>query len=152
MSDNNTITDIEKLKDMLTSPNVKHREEAYSRMTEQAQQAYAEVMAQIQDLICQLLGYAPTKKQVAKHMTSDQKPSGREIIYWKGEAILKLSPIKVRKVPMRLVDEDPKYKFGREYEILKDDPDGYKFRNPDDNYVANNYPDRDGDDPKLISP
>lgn len=142
----------EELEEMLRSQKQQHTREAWQQMSKQEKQAFYEVQLQVQDLICQVLGFEPSDQQRAKHMKGEKKPSGREIIYWKDTAILMLSPIKAKPVIMRVGDKKKKVKFVRDYDILKDDPDGYKFRNPDDNYVANNYPERDPDDDNLISP
>lgn len=142
----------EELESMLRSEKQSHTREAWQQMSKQEKQAYYEVQLQVQDLICQVLGFEPTAEQRKKFMKGEKKSTGREIIYWQDTAILMLSPIKAKPVMMRVGDKKQKVKFVRDYDILKDDPTGYKFRNPDDNYVANNYPDRDPDDDNLISP
>lgn len=137
----NLITDPDEIVSILNSGNQKHINEAQKRMKEQARRALSELQMQMVDLVSQVLGFTPTPEQRRKHGKVEHRRHGGLVMYWNGTPFLKLSRVMAKKKLMRVGEEKEKIQFYQDYEILKDDPTGYKKKNPTDNYEANNYPD-----------
>lgn len=135
------ITDPEQIAQIMNTGNQKHIGNAYKKMTEQAQQSLQELQAQMVDLVAQILGFIPTPELRKKHGKVEHRRHGGVVMYWDGTPFLKLSPVQAKRKIMRVGEQAEKIQFYQDYEILKDDPTGFKKKNPVDNYEAKNYPD-----------